>query len=800
MTNFRQFSWFGGCRLLFAIGLSLTCFSCDSSKSPKSDAPQPAPVRVTEPDAAKSQGTPKANVAKEPMSSRGGAAESPSASTPIPPKPFGPASARNPSPAASPVPEPPASAENSSKPVSLPDPETLSPAAKEIPRIDLIGLPGALRADIEAAYSAACASPDKPELLGELGMLYYAADSHLAAIPCFKRARELDSTSLRWCYYLGLAALEAYDEDLAKLAFESAQKVNSEYAPVLIELADLVRPTDPVRAKELYDRAVELSPNDARAHLGLGECALTAKDYAAARNHLTQSLRLSMNFAAANGAMARLLKATGEAEQASNFLELERAGAKAPLANDPLLVDLLSRAPGGDDLLVLAERLSRAGRIDDGIVLLRNATLRNSTDVSARHALGVLLTAKGRFAEAVQEYRAVLEKNPYHLNTIIDLAQALSRLGNYAEAEQLLRDILSGNANDVRASMLYGHLLLQVGRSSDAARYYEGLVKAQPDMAELHLRLSQAMVCMKKYDVAVKEYRRWRDLSGKDQSGPRDYVWLLIRLIADQRRAEGATAEVGRLLQLNQLTELARAFETAGMSDASKACAGYSELIAANAARFAAFGAFREAERIAQVGLIDHKSGEPKVVPLLREQAMSRPEIPGIRHILAATLSAAGDKQAAASEWRQLVTAAPDFELAYLAWAIDLMDAKRYSETQELLREGLKAKPDSPLLANALAWALAAPDVESARNGEEAVMWATKACEATGYQDPELLDTLAAAHSTAGNYSRASTVEQDAIKLATRIGLTTPLATFRQRLASYDKKIPIYEISRAGSN
>lgn len=792
--------WFCRRQVLIAVGFTLAWSSCDRSKAPDSNAPQTSQPPASVPDAPNSQSATEPDSSKDVVHSEDRSPRPPSDAAPVRPQSVAQDASADPQPTRSSLPKPPETVSNANPTISLPDPDTLSPAAREIPRIDLIGLPAALRTDIEAAYSAACSSPSKPELLGELGMLYFAADSHLAAVPCFKKAKELDPSSLRWSYYLGLAALETYDEDLAKLAFESALKVDPKYAPIMIELGDLVRSSDPSRAQELYSRAIEVSPNDARAHLGLGECALTAKDYSAARTHLAQSLRLSMNYAAANGAMARLLKATGEVENAQSFLDLERAGAQAPLANDPLLVDLLGKAPGGDDLLVLAERLSRAGRIDDGIVLLRNATQRNSEDTSARHALGVLLTAKGRFAEAVQEYRAVLEKNPYHLNTIVDLAQALSRLGNYSEAEQLLRDILSGNANDVRASMLYGHLLLQVGRCSDAVRYYEGLVKAQPNLAELHLRLSQAMVCMKKYDVAVKEYRRWRDLSGKGQSGPRDYVWQLIRLLADQRRAEVASTEVGRLLQLGQLTELAHAFETGGMSDASKACAEYLELIAANAARFAAFGAYREAERIALVGLIDHKHGEPKVVALLREHAMSSPDVPGIRHVLASTLSAAGDKQAAASEWRQLVTAAPGFELAYLAWAIDLMDAKRYKETQELLREGLKTNPDSPLLANALAWALAAPDDESARNGEEAVTWATKACESTGYQDPELLDTLAAALSTAGNYSRASTVQQDAIKLATRIGLTTPLATFRKRLASYDKKIPIYEISRAESN
>lgn len=624
-------------------------------------------------------------------------------------------------------------------------------------------------------------------------MLYFAADSHMAAIPCFQKASDLDQKSLRWCYYMGLSALGIYDSELAKKAFERALQTDPEYSPAMVELADLIRPTDLKRARELYEKAVKIAPGDARAHLGLGECAMAEKDYESARTHIQQSLILGSRYALAHGAMARLLKATGEEDKAAPHLEIERAGANAPLASDPLLVDLLSRSTGGDDLLVLAERLSRAGQINEAITLLQNATERDSSEISARHALGILLSAKGRFVEAVREFRAVLDKNPYQFATVVDLARALARLGNYTEAEQLLRDIMQGNANDARAAMLYGHLLLQMGRSAEGTRYFEGLVKARPEFPDTHLRLAQALVCIGRYDVAVREFVRWQELESKDQADPRQFVWQLIRLMADQRRAENSNLEVPQRLEPSQLLELAGAFQTRGLTDAAAACREYLDVIARNAARFASFGAYREAERIAQVGLIGHKSGEPKVVTLLREQARANPEIFGIRHILAAALSESGDKQAAASEWRQLIAANPEFELAYLSWAIDLMDARQYQATQDLLREGLQKVPDSALLANALGWALAAAREESARNAEEAVKWATKACEMTKFQDPELLDTLAAAYSALGDFSKAEKFEQDAIKAAAQIGQVAPIPTYRKRLVQYGAKQPIYE-------
>lgn len=672
-------------------------------------------------------------------------------------------------------------------------PPVPTPEAESVPRIDLVGLPAALRTDIEAAYESACKMPNSADALGELGMLYFVANSHLAASNCFQQATKLDPKSLRWNYYLGLAAKESYDEALATKAFESALTADPEYTPAMVELADLIRATEPQKAKALYESAVKLSPKDARAYLGLGECALAAKDYETARKQIEHSISLGNKYADAHGAMVRLLEATGEKKNAGPHMELQRAGAKPPLANDPLLVDLLSKSAGGDDLLILAERLSRAGQIDDAIAILRRAIERNDSDQIARHALGVLLTVKGRFPEAVQEFRTVLAKNPYQVTTIVDLARALARIGNFSEAKELLSDVMSGSGNDARAAMLFGHILLQTGASTDAARYFEGLVKSRPDFADTHMRLAQAMVCIGRYDVAVKEYQRWLDLEGGAQRDPRQFVWQLIRLMTDQRRAIAANVKVAQPLEPRQLAELATAFQTGGMAEPAAACRSYLEIIAKNAARFASFGAIREAERVALVGLIGQSSGEPKIVALLREQAMSKPDVPGIRHVLAATLSAAGDKQAAASEWRQLIAANPNFELAYLAWSIDLMDAKQYKATQDLLREGLQKVPDSPLLANALAWALAAPADPGARNGDEAVTLATSACEKTGFQDPELLDTLAAAYSVVGNYSKAVKFEQDAIKIATQSGQVSPIPTYRKRLAMYNSQKPIHE-------
>ena len=102
-----------------------------------------------------------------------------------------------------------------------------------------------------------------------------------------------------------------------------------------------------------------------------------------------------------------------------------------------------------------------------------------------------------------------------------------------------------------------------------------------------------------------------------------------------------------------------------------------------------------------------------------------------------------------------------------------------------LLREGLKWVPQSPLLANALAWCLATCPVEGSRDGAEAVRLAEQACRATQNKNPEFLDTLAAAYAEAGRFDDAMKTIRQAISLAEGTGQKVDLEGFKRRSALY---------------
>ena len=75
-------------------------------------------------------------------------------------------------------------------------------------------------------------------------------------------------------------------------------------------------------------------------------------------------------------------------------------------------------------------------------------------------------------------------------------------------------------------------------------------------------------------------------------------------------------------------------------------------------------------------------------------------------------------------------------------------------------------KEDDESLLNNFAWVLATSPDDKLRDGARAVKLATKAAEATGYETPHILSTLAAAYAETGDFENAAKWSQKAVELS----------------------------------
>ena len=98
--------------------------------------------------------------------------------------------------------------------------------------------------------------------------------------------------------------------------------------------------------------------------------------------------------------------------------------------------------------------------------------------------------------------------------------------------------------------------------------------------------------------------------------------------------------------------------------------------------------------------------------------------------------------------------------------------------------------PNSPRMLDELAWLLATFPDSNARDGNEAVRVAERACNLTDRRVPAFLATLAAAYAEAGDFSRAVASADEAITKARSLNDTEVMRLSENILASVRGNVP----------
>jgi Tfp pilus assembly protein PilF len=120
--------------------------------------------------------------------------------------------------------------------------------------------------------------------------------------------------------------------------------------------------------------------------------------------------------------------------------------------------------------------------------------------------------------------------------------------------------------------------------------------------------------------------------------------------------------------------------------------------------------------------------------------------------------------------------------------AVVYLTLGKYDKALDDLDDVLKAAPGSARAWRQRAWILATCPDAKVRNGELAVVAATRACEATGGKDPRCVATLAAAYGESGDFASALKYQQQAMELLD--SKSADAREYRRALLRYHAKKP----------
>ena len=153
--------------------------------------------------------------------------------------------------------------------------------------------------------------------------------------------------------------------------------------------------------------------------------------------------------------------------------------------------------------------------------------------------LGYAYEQKGMPANAIREYRTVLQRHPAHENALLRLAALYGDQREYLKAIEIYRQFLRFFPESERARFLLANAYLQVQQYGRAVVEYETLVPLLPNWAELYGRLGYAHLMAGHLDRAASAYRRTIKLS-PDSSLVR---YQLIRLYQAEGDLQAAVEE-----------------------------------------------------------------------------------------------------------------------------------------------------------------------------------------------------------------------------------------------------------------
>ena len=247
--------------------------------------------------------------------------------------------------------------------------------------------------------------------------------------------------------------------------YEQALKLDPNYALAYCGLADtyaymggVVMPSKEavVKEKEFAQRALQLEPQLAEAHLSLAAALAGAFDWRNAQVEFDRAIELNPNLAWAYEIYAWYLGGLGRLDEAI-------AKDKKAIELDPL--NSFFQA-------ALAYFLYHARRYDDAIVQIRETLKLDPASTLAHHLLGCCLLWKGDTAGAIAEFqRSKIMVAGAWYQGLLGYAHAIS--GDRSKAEQILRELEQMAQRQYVSTTAFADIHLGLGEKEKALDWLE---------------------------------------------------------------------------------------------------------------------------------------------------------------------------------------------------------------------------------------------------------------------------------------------------------------------------------------
>jgi len=363
-------------------------------------------------------------------------------------------------------------------------------------------------------------------------------------------------------------------------------------------------------------------------------------------------------------------------------------------------------------------------------------------EAELHYGLGYFASQSGEFDRAAGHYKTAVQLNPDFDAAYNNLGLSLARTGKLEEAISCLERALEIRPEYIKAHGNIATALLRQGNPSAAIEHLKRALKLAPWEVKLHDTYGMALSELGNLDEAIKHYS--------------------VFLRARPNNAGGHYRLAVCLVQQGKINEAIRHFSEVLRIKPDHADARY-----------------RMANLLAEQGKSEDALAE------YSKALQIDPNHAEAHYKLAVHSARLGKLDEAIRHYSEVLRIKPDHADAHYRLGKAFAQQGRTEKAIESYRQALWLKPDWLEALNSLAWVYATNENTKLRNGPAAVQLAQRACELTGYKNPNILDTLAAAYAEADSFSDAIRTAEKALDIAVRSRQKELVEKIRERLQLY---------------
>jgi tetratricopeptide (TPR) repeat protein len=299
--------------------------------------------------------------------------------------------------------------------------------------------------------------------------------------------------------------------------------------------------------------------------------------------------------------------------------------------------------------------------------------------------------------------------------------------------------------------------LFEQEKYDDALADADNALKMEPDHAATHELRGMILLSLDKYDEALKSFDKASELV-PEAPLPYQHRGELYRQKGDLQKSLEQLTKALELAPDNVATLLVRAGVYYELKQPEKSLADIDSAIRVQPTL--AQPHLMKAEILAATNHVD------QAIASLEKLLKNAPGNEQLLNQLDSFYLMANKPRKAIDTATSILTKNPDNFAALRVRADAYLNIGKHAEAIADFDKALSQKEDDESLLNNFAWVLATSPDDKLRDGTRALKLATKAAEASGYETPHILSTLAAAYAETGDYENAAKWSQKSVDLA----------------------------------